>query len=67
MFTKYGDALPFGHIVFDHRGQRSMWLRIRGQDDECARPVGTLCIDQARPSTTSSAARAADHSGGTLS
>ena len=31
MFTKYGDTLPFGYMVFDHGGQRSVWLRIEGK------------------------------------
>ena len=31
MFTKYGDTLPHGYMVFDHGGQRSMWLRIEGK------------------------------------
>ena len=48
MFTKYGDTLPFGYMVFDHGGQRSMWLRIEGKTMNALDLLGTLCIDQAR-------------------
>ena len=48
MFTKYGDTLPFGYMVFDHGGQRSMWLRIEGKTMNAIDLIGTLCIDQAR-------------------
>jgi ParB-like nuclease domain len=48
MFTKYGDTLPFGYMVFDHGGQRSMWLRIEGKTMNALDLLGTFCIDKAR-------------------
>lgn len=48
MFTKYGDTLPFGFMVFDHGGQRSMWLRIEGKTMSALDVIGTICIDNDR-------------------
>ena len=48
MFTKYGNTLPFGYMVFDHGGQRSMWLRIEGKTMTALELLGTMCIDQNR-------------------
>jgi len=48
MFTKYGDTLPFGFMVFDHGGQRSMWLRIEGKTMNALDVIGTICIDNDR-------------------
>jgi hypothetical protein len=48
MFTKYGDTLPHGYMVFDHGGERSMWLRIEGKTITALDLVGTLCIDKNR-------------------
>lgn len=48
MFTKYGDTLPFGYMVFDHGGQRSMWLRIEGKTMNALDIIGTMCVDNGR-------------------
>jgi hypothetical protein len=48
MFSKYGDTLPFGYMVFDHAGQRSMWLRIEGKTMNALDLIGTMCIDHNR-------------------
>jgi hypothetical protein len=48
MFTKYGDTLPFGYMVFDHGGQRSMWLRIEGKTMNALEVVGSICIENDR-------------------
>lgn len=48
MFTKYGDTLPFGFMVFDHGGQRSMWLRIEGKTMNALDVVSTICVDNDR-------------------
>lgn len=48
MFTKYGDTLPFGFMVFDHAGQRSMWLRIEGKTMNALDVIGTICIESDR-------------------
>lgn len=48
MFTKYGDTLPFGYMVFDHGGQRSMWLRIQGKTMDALEILGHMCIENDR-------------------
>jgi hypothetical protein len=48
LFTKYGDTLPFGYMIFDHAGQRSMWLRIEGKTMNALDLIGTQCIDKNR-------------------
>lgn len=48
MFSKYGDTLPYGFMVFDHAGQRSVWLRIEGKTMTALDLIGTLCIDNNR-------------------
>lgn len=48
MFTKYGDTLPYGFMVFDHGGQRSMWLRIEGKTMKALDVIGDICVDKKR-------------------
>ena len=48
MFTKYGDTLPYGFMVFDHGGQRSMWLRIEGKTMNALDVISDICIDNER-------------------
>jgi hypothetical protein len=48
MFTKFGDTLPFGYMVFDHGGQRSMWLRIEGKTMKALDLIGEQCIEKQR-------------------
>ena len=48
MFTKYGDTLPFGYLVLDHAGKRSMWLRIEGKTMNALDLIGAMCIDNNR-------------------
>lgn len=48
MFTKYGDTLPFGYMIFDHAGQRSMWLRIEGKTMKALDLIGDMCIEHSR-------------------
>lgn len=48
MFTKYGDTLPFGYMVFDHGGKRSMWLRIEGKTMKALDLIGHMCIENDR-------------------
>lgn len=48
MFAKYGDTLPYGFMVFDHAGQRSMWLRIEGKTMNALDLIGDICIDNQR-------------------
>ena len=48
MFTKYGDTLPYGYMIFDHAGQRSMWLRIEGKTMKALDLIGDMCIEHSR-------------------
>ncbi len=48
MFTKYGDTLPYGYMIVDHGGQRSMWLRIEGKTMKALDVIGELCIENQR-------------------
>jgi len=48
MFTKYGDTLPHGYMIFDYAGQRSMWLRIEGKTMKALDLIGNLCIEKNR-------------------
>jgi hypothetical protein len=48
MFSKYGDTLPHGYMIFDHSGQRSMWLRIEGKTMKALDVIGDLCIENNR-------------------
>lgn len=48
LFTKFGDTLPFGYMVFDFGGHRSMWLRIEGSTMKALDVIGTLCIEKNR-------------------
>ena len=45
---KYGDTLPHGYMIFDHSGQRSMWLRIEGKTMKALDVIGDLCIENNR-------------------
>ena len=48
MFTKYGDTLPFGYMIVDHGGQKSIWLRVNGKTMNALGIIGTMCIDRDR-------------------
>jgi hypothetical protein len=48
MFAKYGDTLPYGFMVFDHAGQRSVWLQVDGKTIKAFDVVGKMCIDRRR-------------------
>lgn len=48
MFTKYGDTLPYGYMIVDHGGQRSMWVRVDGKTMSALDIIGTVCIDHQR-------------------
>lgn len=45
MFTKYGDTLPYGFMVFDHGGQRSIWLQVSTKTIDTFNVIGELCIE----------------------
>lgn len=48
MFSMYGDTLPFGYMIFDHAGQRSMWLRVSNKTMASLGLIGELCVEQRR-------------------
>lgn len=48
MFTKYGDTLPYGFMVFDYNGQRSMWLRIEAKTMKAIDIISDVCVENDR-------------------
>jgi hypothetical protein len=48
LFTKYGDTVPFGYMVFDHGAQRHMWLRIDKSTFDALNLIGDMCIETSR-------------------
>lgn len=48
IYMTYGDTLPFGFMVFDHAGQRSMWLRIDAKTMKALDAIGDICIHNKR-------------------
>jgi hypothetical protein len=48
LFTRYGDTLPYGYMVFDYGGQRSVWLRVEGKTLQAFDVLGEICIERQR-------------------
>lgn len=48
MFTKYGDTLPYGYMIVDHGGQRSLWVRTSKKTMDALDVVCDICIDNRR-------------------
>ena len=48
MFTKYGDTVPFGYMIVDFGGQKSVWLRVSKKTMDAVDAIGTLCMDRQR-------------------
>lgn len=48
IFTKYGDTLPFAYMIFDHAGQRSVWLRCEKKTINALDVIGDYCIENKR-------------------
>jgi len=46
LFTKYGDTLPWAFMVFDHGGQRSVWLQVSEKTIKTFDVIGALCQDK---------------------
>lgn len=44
MFTKYGSTLPFGYMVLDYGGQRSIWLQVSKKTMEAVETLGLICV-----------------------
>lgn len=43
MFTKYGDSVPFGFMVFEYGGQNSIWLQVTQPTIAAFTVVGQIC------------------------
>lgn len=48
LFSKYGDTLPHGYMVFDYGGQQSVWLRMSKKTYDALGVIGDLCVDKRR-------------------
>lgn len=48
MFTTYGDTLPYGYMVFEYGGQKSIWLRSTSKTMKALELLGTVCIENKR-------------------
>ena len=48
MFTKYGDTVPFGYMIVDWGGQKSVWIRVSKKTMDAVDAIGTLCMDKQR-------------------
>ena len=49
MFTKHGSSLPYGYMVFDYGGQRSVWLQVSKKTVEAITGgIGDLCREKCR-------------------
>lgn len=48
MFTKYGDTVPYGYMVVDYGGQRSIWFRVEKKTMDALDIVGEMCIENRR-------------------
>ena len=48
LFTRFGDTLPYGYMVFDYGGQRSVWLRVEEKTLEAFDIIGAVCIERQR-------------------
>jgi hypothetical protein len=45
MFTKYGDTLPYGYMVVDYGGQRSIWVRVDKKTMDALDLIAEQCIE----------------------
>lgn len=48
LFSTHGDTLPWGYMVVDFGGKKSIWLRCNKTTFEAAELVGQLCVSQKR-------------------
>lgn len=48
LFTKYGDTVPYGFMVFDYGGKESMWLRVESKTLGSLKAIGQICIENRR-------------------
>ena len=45
MFTKYGDTLPYGYMVVDYGGKKSVWVRASKKTMDALDLLGDQCIE----------------------
>ncbi len=48
MFTKYGDTLPYGYMVVDYGGEKSLWMRCEKKTMDALDIIAGMCIDSKR-------------------
>jgi hypothetical protein len=48
LFTKYGNTVPYGYMVVDYGGQRSIWLRVNTKTMKALDVIGDICIENQR-------------------
>jgi len=48
LFSKYGDTVPYGFMVFDYGGRRSVWVEARKDTMRAFDKVADLCIEHRR-------------------
>ena len=46
MFTMYGDTLPYGYMIVDYGGQKSIWLRVTKKTFDSVSLIGEACVEQ---------------------
>lgn len=47
MFTKYGDSLPYGYMVFEYGGSESVWLQVEKATLKALYVLGDICRENA--------------------
>lgn len=48
LFTRYGDTLPYGYMVFDYGGKQSIWVRASKSTMEALITMGTRCCEESK-------------------
>lgn len=45
LFSKHGDTLPYGYMIFDFGGKESVWLRLPTSDLNMMKGIGAICME----------------------
>jgi hypothetical protein len=48
MINKYGDTLPYGYMVVDYGGKKSIWLQVSDKTYKSLEVIGDICMDRSR-------------------
>lgn len=48
LFTKYGDTLPYGYMVFDYASQQNVWIRVSSKTMNAFEVISTICVENSR-------------------